>query len=278
MLDFVREERVYAPRIGGTKLYYMAQENFGESLAMGRDAFHKLLDDYNLKLRKKKRRVSTTNSKHNFLLYPNLIINYKPIKPNMLWVSDITYIRTEQGFGYLSLITDAYSRKIVGYKYAPTLQYHHTEEALRQAITEANNDLTGLIHHSDRGFQYCYPKYTNILKENNIKISMTQSGDPLENAIAERMNGVLKQEWINDEEYQTHEQARDRIDIIISYYNNRRPHSSIGYLTPAQASSKEGELKRFWKTRRERKEDERQRVNLLNLQLQTNEARFNIPK
>lgn len=247
VLDFVRSERVHSPNIGGYKLYLMVKEHFQEDFIMGRDSFYRLLDQYNLKLRQKKRRVRTTDSNHNYRKYPNIIKEVFPFKSNQIWVSDITYIRTEQGFCYLSLITDLYSRKIISWVLAPRLKYIYTEQALRQAIEVSNTDLTGLIHHSERGFQYCYPSYIKILKDNGILISMTETTDPKDNAVAERVNGILKQEWLNQMEFKDIKEAEEVIREKIIYYNERRPHSSINYLTPNQAYYQEGELIRRWK-------------------------------
>ncbi len=251
-IEFVREERVVAPSIGCEKLFYMAKDKFGESLHMGRDAFINLLGEYNLKVRCRKRKTKTTYSTHNYKKYPNIIKDITPLKANEVWVSDITYIHTLEGFAYLSLVTDLYSRKIVGWVLAPKLQYIHTEQALRNAIEQADTDLTGMIHHSDRGFQYCYPNYINLLKDNGIGISMTETSDPKENAVAERVNGILKQEWLNHMELKDITHAQEVLQEKIEYYNNRRPHSSLNYLTPNQAHILEGNIPRRWKSDAER--------------------------
>lgn len=252
LLDFVRRERALSPCLGGYKLYLMAKSQFKDNFTIGRDCFYSLLDQYNLKLRQKKRKIRTTESNHIYPKYPNLIKELIPIKSNQIWVSDITYIRTSTGFCYLSLIADVYSRKIISWVLAPGLQFSYTEQALIQAIEQAGTDLQGLIHHSDRGFQYCYPSYTNILKSNGIVISMTDSTDPKENAIAERVNGILKQEWLNEIEFKDINEAEKVIREKIAYYNERRPHSSINYLTPAEAHNKEGEIPRRWKSSKKR--------------------------
>ena len=158
-----------------------------------------------------------------------------PIAARSLWVSDITYIRLQEGFCYLSLVTDAYSRKIVGWCLGDSLQACHTEKALRMAIDdslEKGHSLAGLIHHSDRGIQYACSEYTKLLKEHDCLISMTENGDPLENAMAERVNGILKQEWLHNYTFDTIEEVYPRIQKIIKLYNTQRPHSSIGMKTP----------------------------------------------
>lgn len=252
ILDFVRLERALSPRIGGYKLFLMAKAQFKEDFRMGRDAFYSLLDQYNLKLRQKKRSIRTTDSTHNYKKYPNIIKSIILTKCNQVWVSDITYIRTSTGFIYLSLITDLYSRRIVGWILAPRLKYIYTEQALRQAIEQADTDLSGLIHHSDRGLQYCYPAYINILNENGIRVSMTETSDPKDNAVAERVNGILKQEWLNDIEFKDIEEAERLLREKIAYYNDRRPHSSVNYLTPNQAHKHEGEIPRRWVSSKKR--------------------------
>ena len=188
-------------------------------------------------LKLKKRSTRTTNSRHSYFLYPNLIRNFKPVSPCQLWVSDITYIPVGDGFCYLSLITDAFSRKIVGWNFADSLKYCNAEQALREAIASAERDgfiLEGLIHHSDRGIQYAYNDYTDILKRHGCLISMTENGDPLENAMAERVNGILKQEWLNFYTFKTQEEAHGVIERIIRLYNERRPHMVINMRTPNQ--------------------------------------------
>jgi len=162
-------------------------------------------------------------------------------------------------FYYLSLITDAYSHKIVGWYLSETLEMKGPIEALKMALSELP-DGANLIHHSDRGVQYCSGPYINLLKSvtnAEIRISMTQNGDPRENAIAERVNGILKTEWINDMSFQSLEDARIRIKRVIHMYNNERPHSSIQMMTPEQASHMQGPLERKWKNyykKRENKE------------------------
>jgi len=171
-----------------------------------------------------------------------------PDGPHQLWVSDITYIKTHKGFVYLSLVTDAYSRKIVGWHLSDTIHASNPLKALQMAISQLPCVIQGLIHHSDRGIQYCSSKYTSCLRKHGIAISMTEHGDPYENAIAERVNGILKTEWIYDMKFKDIDHARINIKKIIDIYNNERPHCSIEMLTPSQAHKKSGCLTRVWKS------------------------------
>ena len=215
-------------------------------ISIGRDAFFDLLSERKLLVRKRKRiKPITTFSDHWMRKYPNLIEGFYPTAPNQLWVSDITYVVVGDGFAYLSLITDAYSRKIVGFYISVDLSAEGCIKALKMALN--NNPVLGrLIHHSDRGSQYCCSDYVKILNDINIKISMTQNGDPRENAIAERVNGILKDELL-DKVYLDYKQAVKGVSVAISTYNHQRPHGSIDYLTPFEAHFRSGELKRRWK-------------------------------
>ncbi|MCS6824681.1 MAG: IS3 family transposase, partial [Cytophagaceae bacterium] len=217
------------------------------AIGMGRDAFFHLLREYGLMVRIRRRKAKTTDSNHPYGKYPNLIKEFIPIAANQLWVCDITYIVIGDGFGYLSLITDAFSRKIVGFCLHKTLSAQGPLSALKQALKNTPN-TKGLIHHSDRGVQYCCGEYVEILENNRIKISMTEHGDPLENAIAERVNGILKTELL-EEHYHSFAQAQEAVAVAISTYNHLRPHSSIGNLTPFEAHSlNSGKApKRLWK-------------------------------
>lgn len=228
------------PRLGARKLLELIQPD------MGRDAFFELLRDHGLLVRRKRNRVRTTFSGHRFKKYPDLVSGGLVVeRANQLWVSDITYIRIKQDFAYLSLVTDAYSRKIIGFCLSHDLSTDSCLSALRMALA---NRLTGqpLIHHSDRGTQYCSQAYTQLLKQKDIAISMTQSGNPRDNAIAERVNGILKQELLV-ESYQDLKTAYRAVKQAISIYNELRPHSSLDMLTPHKAHLKTGPLKRRWR-------------------------------
>lgn len=213
---------------------------------IGRDAMFDLLAEQGLLVKKRKRRgYLTTISKHRFKRYPNIIRDFVPVAPNQLWVSDITYIHLQQGFAYLSLITDAYSRKIVGFCLSDDLSAKGPLQALKLALA-SNPGSHELIHHSDRGVQYCCDEYVKLLQDNHIKISMTENGDPLENAIAERVNGILKTELL-EQVFPDFITAQKQVVIACSTYNHLRPHASIDNLKPAEAHQLTGTLKKRWK-------------------------------
>ncbi|MBX2965857.1 MAG: IS3 family transposase [Cyclobacteriaceae bacterium] len=241
-------------RIGVRKLLIMMSVFMQQhTIHTGRDAFFDLLRKQGLLVRKRKRsRPQTTFSHHWLRKYQNLVAGFVPTAPNQLWVSDITYIHLHNGFAYLSLITDAYSRKIVGFYLCEDLSARGCVLALRMALK--NNPLRDkLIHHSDRGLQYCSADYVKLLQDNNIRISMTQNGDPLENALAERVNGILKDELL-EVSYPSLTEAQQAVAMAISTYNHQRPHSSVDMLTPVIAHTKTGELKKHWKNYYKRKE------------------------
>ena len=193
VLTVVRKIRETQKRTGGRKLIGMVRERVPAEQLMGRDEFFNLLRRYGLLVRKRKFRAVTTNSFHWLHKYPNIIKELSPERPNHIWVSDITYIKTEEGFLYLYLITDAYSRKIIGWQLSDNLGSDNAILALYMAISQLPAKCDEIIHHSDRGIQYCSLKYVKLLEVHGIKISMTENGDPYENAIAERVNGILKQ-------------------------------------------------------------------------------------
>ena len=197
---------------------------------------------------KRRRRYKTTDSRHHYRKYPNLIADVVPSRPNEIWVSDITYVETDEGVCYLSLITDTYSHKIVGWAVGPTLETVYPLNALKMALATID-DVTAsrLIHHSDRGCQYCSNEYVSELKKRHVNISMTQSGDPLENAIAERANGILKVEWLYKMRITTRDECRSILDRIIDFYNTQRPHMSIGMQPPEAVHMQMGEQRRCWK-------------------------------
>jgi putative transposase len=238
--------RTVQKRLGARKLFFMMQQFIEEhSIRIGRDAFFDLLRNNRLLVRKRKRQKPTTTfSNHWMRKYDNLIIGFIPTSPNQIYVSDITYITLKEGFAYLSLVTDTYSRKIVGFCLSINLSADGCIQALEMAIANASSDI--LVHHSDRGTQYCCLDYVALLAKNNINISMTQSGDPLENALAERVNGILKDELLEGQ-YLDFNQAKEAVALAVSIYNHQRPHSSIDMLTPIQAYLRIGELKKHWK-------------------------------
>lgn len=250
VLGLVKEIRVDLPRCGTDKLHFMLQDSFGlHGIKMGRDALYSLLGEHGILIRYRRRRPNTTNSHHHYRKYPNLIRDMLLTKAGQLWVSDITYISLSAGkFAYLSIITDAYSHLIVGYKLHPTL---HSQGAI-DALLMARQDVKpreGLIHHSDRGIQYCCKEYVTMIEHLGIRLSMTEKGDPYENAIAERVNGILKTELGLNKIFSTYNEAMLATDNAVEKYNNRRPHLSCDRLTPLMAHEQKGILKKHWKNK-----------------------------
>ncbi len=236
--------------MGGRKLYELLEPFMLEhQIKMGRDALFDVLSSRNLLVKRRKRRVVTTQSFHWLRKYPNQIREFVPRKPNELWVSDITYWKIESGHLYISFVTDAYSRKIVGYHVADTLESIETVQALRMAIDNSEGSLNNLIHHSDRGIQYCSSTYVSLLEKHGIGISMTENGDPLENPIAERVNGIIKNEYLDCYQVGTLPVAKQLLDRVIEVYNNERPHMSLGQLTPDQVHAEALETEKLWKKR-----------------------------
>ena len=222
------------PRIGTRKLMYLIQDDLEElKIKIGRDSLFDFLRTEHLLIKPKRSHIKTTNSHHWMKKHPNLIENINIHKPEQVWVSDITYIKTDQGYNYLSLVTDAYSKKIMGYELCDNLSVDGPLRAIEMAIKNRKHKDHQLIHHSDRGIQYCSSQYVAKLKNNNIDISMTQNGDPYENAIAERINGILKYEFLLINGFNDQLQAKKGIAESIKIYNELRPHLSCGMLTPA---------------------------------------------
>lgn len=226
--------RASHPRLGGRKLYLMLEDFMLEhSIKMGRDSFFDLLSENGLLVRRRKRSTRTTQSSHWLRKWPNLIRELTPSRPNQLWVSDITYWRLDNGkFCYISFLTDAYSHKLLGYHVSDSLNAISTLAALQMALVDLPSDHAELIHHSDRGVQYCSHGYVQLLQNHHITISMTENGDPLENAVAERINGILKDEYLLNYQITNLSQARQHLNQAVQLYNNQRPHMSIGNLTP----------------------------------------------
>ena len=248
ILKEVKEIRIKIKRIGVRKLYHMLQSTYLlHDIKMGRDKLFSLLRRENLLIQRTKRGSKTTNSYHWLKKYPYLIENVEVIRPEQVWVSDITYIRLTSGFAYLSFITDAYSRKIMGYCLHPTLEAEGCLKALRQALTGRLYPNAKLIHHSDRGVQYCSFLYTNELRLNNIDISMTLNGTPYENALAESINSTAKVDFDLKQTFNSYEEALSCVNQMVTNYNGLRPHGSIDYLTPNEAHLRSGKLKNRWK-------------------------------
>lgn len=250
VLDQIRLIRLDHPRIGGRKLYELLESFLkAHSIKMGRDALFDLLSTHNLLVKRKKRKARTTYSNHWLRKYPNRIKDFIPTRSNQLWVSDLTYWKLQSGFVYVSFITDAYSHKIVGHQVALSLHAIGCLRALQMAIKQLNelDQVHQLIHHSDRGVQYCSGQYVKLLQDNQIIISMTENGDPLENPIAERINGIIKEEYLQAYKIENIEQAQNLLDKVIRLYNEQRPHLSLGNLTPdwVHRTNQKGEPK--WK-------------------------------
>jgi putative transposase len=232
IIQLVKSNRRKMPMLGGKKLYKMILPDLRKmKIKLGRDKFFKILGSNGLLIKRKKRYAKTTNSFHRFKIYDNLIKDRSADKRNEIWVSDITYISAEDSFCYLALVSDLYSRKIVGYDISDSLNMEGCIRALKMGL-KGNEDLRGLIHHSDRGIQYCSNVYTGILTGNNIQISMSEKGNPYENAVAERINGILKEEFLLGESFKTKALAYKAVHEAIKTYNELRPHMSLKYMTP----------------------------------------------
>ena len=239
--------RSQLPKSGGRKIYHMIAEDLRKkNIKMGRDKLFSFLRSEHLLVPNRKKYHKTTNSKHWMRKYPNLIKDVEINRPEQVWVADITYLRVKQKHYYLHLITDAYSKRIVGFKLSDNMQATTTLEALKIAISKRmyHEQLT---HHSDRGLQYCSAIYTESLKRNNINISMTEQSDPYENAVAERINGILKGEFGLDDIFESYELLNFQVIQAIALYNQLRPHMSIGLLTPNQAHKQRKIKLKTWK-------------------------------
>jgi transposase InsO family protein len=254
VLELVAQLRRELPGLGTKKLYWCLREPFKtHGIKMGRDKLHELLRKSGMLIRRKRGIPKTTNSRHWMKKYPNLVQELVIAQSEQLWVADITYICVGYDFNYLSLVTDAYSKKIVGYCLYPNLSAEGCLYALEMALKGRTKFLPDLIHHSDRGTQYCSFEYVLGLKESNIAISMTQDGEGYENQIAERMNGILKTEFNLSRIFKTHQDAKMAVIQSIEAYNTKRPHMSCNFLTPVLAHEAEGQLEKKWKNTRIRK-------------------------
>lgn len=234
VVALVKRERAMHPEMGARKLL----ENIGPDLAeagvtVGRDRFFEVLRERNLLVRRRRRTARTTDSRHGLRVYGNKLRGLELTGPEEAWVSDLTYIRTDQGFLYLALVMDAYSRRIMGYDVADTLEAEGCLRALRMAIGECAEGRRP-IHHSDRGSQYCCHAYIELLKEHGMGISMTEENHCYENAKAERLNGILKQEYGLGGIFRRKKDAIATVHQAVMLYNHRRPHTALGYKTPDQ--------------------------------------------
>jgi len=254
-VQYVKEVRRKDPGLGGSKLWYMYRRDFSGNHPAGRDRFFAIINDNDLKVRKRVRKPRTTDSTHGLPVYPNLVREYIPDAPNRLWVSDITYIVlwNEDGtytFCYLSMILDAYTEEIVGWSVGETLETVYPLAALRMALKRIEGTDVSLIHHSDRGCQYASREYVSQLERNGIRVSMTENGDPKENAQAERINNTVKNELLKDMVFHSIEEVVAALTPAIRFYNNERPHMSINMMTPAEAAGCTGEIDKKWKSYR----------------------------
>ena len=239
--------RCEMPRIGARKLYYLLKESFKrESISVGRDRLFDLLREEGLLIVRRKKYAKTTDSKHWLRKYPNLVKELELRRPEQLWVADITYLSITDRYCYLHLITDAYSKLIMGYCVSETLAASESLKALQMALKNRKY-YNSLIHHSDRGLQYCSAGYVKSLQQNGVAISMTEDGSPYDNAIAERVNGILKDEYSLDEVFKDQAQLRLQVKQSIDSYNNRRPHQSNHLLTPNEMHQQDKLKPKAWR-------------------------------
>lgn len=234
------------PRLGTRKLYYLLQQQLPAALLpIGRDWLFSFLRQQGLLVKRKKKYVKTTTVIGWRRQYPNLVKHQRPSKPEQVWVADITYLTIKDGYRYLHLLTDAYSKKIMGYELSQNMMASSTVKALKSALRQRQYDGP-IIHHSDRGLQYCSAVYTTVLQKANIKVSMTQDGSPYDNAVAERINGILKQEYGLDAIVTDEKTLRLQLQQAINSYNNQRPHLSCWLLTPEQMHQQQQLPVRQW--------------------------------
>lgn len=251
ILELVKEKRKLWKKGSGRNLHAALKTEFNKhSVKIGRDKFFDLLRNNGLLIKNKHRRTRTTFSYHRFHKYPNLIRNLNVERINQVIVTDITYLYLSgvDKFAYLFLVTDLFSRKVLGYNVSNNLSAKSGVKALKMALKNMS-DISNTIHHSDRGLQYCSNEYTEILRKNNIRISMTENSDPLENAVAERINKTLKEEFTTEKQisFTNYKKAKIIMKQIINFYNKERPHRSLEYYTPNMAYKMNKKLIRKWK-------------------------------
>lgn len=231
--ELVVEKRLALPRLGTRKLHFLLKDNLlKENIKLGRDGLFDFLRHHHMLIKPLRSYHKTTQSKHWLHKHPNLTQDYRPVKPEQLWVADITYIETKNQTVYLSLVTDAYSRKIVGHHVHGSLHAELVAKAYQKAL-KTRKYSHSLIHHSDRGLQYCSAFYQNLHKHNHIICSMTDGYDCYQNALAERINGILKHEFLIAKP-ENLEQAEVMIGQAVEAYNEKRPHLALNYKTPNQ--------------------------------------------
>jgi transposase InsO family protein len=249
--EFVRAERAFDPKIGCRKLWIMFNKG---PWKVSRRLFEDVMSAYGMMLKRRRRSVRTTNSMHGMPVYPNLVYAVIPQHPCQVWVADITYIPLKNADGttrfcFLSIVQDSYSRYILGYYVGLTLETVYSSIALTMALETSrklNLSIEGLVHHSDRGVQYASAEYVKLLQSNKISISMTENGNPKDNPQAERINSTVKNELLSGLEFTSIQQVRAELAIKIPYYNNKRPHMSLSYITPAEALLRKGPIAKKW--------------------------------
>ena len=254
VVSMLTQIRQTMPRIGTRKLYHLLCDKL-RAMKVGRDKFFDILRANHLLIHPKRSYHITTDSHHRFRKHKNLILEMQASRPEQIWVSDITYIGKREKPCYLSLVTDAYSRKIMGYYVADNMDTESSIEALKMAIRNRKGSKTSLIHHSDRGIQYCADNYQKVLSKNHIQCSMTNNGDPYENAVAERVNGILKQEFSIDTYHADLDIMRKVVKEAIDIYNNQRPHYSNYLLTPKQIHNQDNIIIRTYKRKNSSKNE-----------------------
>lgn len=259
VVAYIQEQRKKDPRLGINKIYIMSMKGgLPESCRVGRNKMYSIASDNGLLVREtRKAAPRTTDSRHHLSKYPNLVASFIPTAPNQLWVSDITYLELwlndkEYVFCYVTIIMDAYSRMIKGWDVSDSLEASHALDALKMAVESLGGEIPeGLIHHSDRGVQYASILYVEYLRAHGIAISMTESGNPKENPMSERINSTLKNELLLNNRFEALEAARNAISEAIWFYNYERPHMSIDYLTPAEAEKRTGIIRKRWRSFRD---------------------------
>lgn len=245
IIMMVRNVRLKMPRIGARKLYYLLHTQLRE-LKVGRDRLFEILRANHLLIEPKRQYQITTNSHHRFRKHKNLIENLRIKRPEQVWVSDITYVGTRDHPMYLALVTDAYSKKIMGHNLSDSLNVKGSVNALNMALKNRKYKSVEMIHHSDRGLQYCSNDYQELLNKENIKCSMTEKYDPYQNAVAERVNGILKQEFIKGIHVKEIKLMSQLINESINIYNDERPHLSCSFKTPKEMhNQKKIEIKTY---------------------------------
>lgn len=248
LVPMIKSIRAKQHNVGGRKLYRMLSGTFAQlPIPMGRDQFFEFLREEGLLLRRRRRRVRTTMSKHGMPLHPDLLKGTLIKAPGQAMVSDITYWAVPEGFYYVFLITDVCSHRIMGHYLAQSMDGSHALKALHMAMRASRHALTGQIHHSDRGSQYCYARYVNCLRSNGMRVSMTETSDPRDNAIAERVNGILKNELMGHLVPENFTQAKAMLEEAVWIYNNERLHTSIDYMVPAKAHELDHRLPQRWR-------------------------------